>query len=389
MTMGSHYAMRAPEAIQSTTRDGEPAGSAGPDRSVLSIGRRARGMQGAFQTPDKGAHGRARGTPQQVGLLLAMGVLVAGAPSIEATAAPTAWEAVASPGSGAAIWAAAGQQASDGEASGRAPRGAKAKAGRAEVPPGPPPLSVHHGAVMISEIMYNPASDESKGQSEWVEILNVTEQAIQIEGWRLDDEDLLPFDQWGPFSCTLPPGGIAVIVNGTFVDEAQFRSAWDATDEGPPPQYLVLPVKWGGIANNPGNGNEVLRLLDGDGALVCEVALGNGDDGWPKLTAAGGPSVYLTAPTDTPSDGRMWKASKADLEGARECRPTPLFNGRDIGSPGTVPTALASFRRATGAAAAGATVPASDASQAPQTPASTGGASPPNTPQPKEQSPGR
>jgi hypothetical protein len=203
----------------------------------------------------------------------------------------------------------------------------------------PPPRGAHFGTVLISEVMYNPASDESKGQAEWVELVNVSSKPVEIVNWRLDDEDHLPFDQWSAFSCTLPAGGVAVLINGAFVDEAQFRAAWDATDVDAAAEYLVLPVKWGGISNNPGDGNEVLRLLDGENALVCEVALGNGGT-WPKLTTAGGPSVYLTQLTETPSDGRLWKASSVELDGGRRVRTTPVFNGPDIGSPGTVPAAL-------------------------------------------------
>jgi len=223
---------------------------------------------------------------------------------------------------------------------------------------------------LISEVMYNPASDESKGQAEWVELVNRSGAPIEIVGWRLDDEDHLPFDQWGPFSCTLPAGGVAVLVNGAYVDEAQFRAAWDATDVDVPANYLVLPVNWGGLSNNPGDGNEVLRLLDEGGALVCEVPLGNGGV-WPKLTAAGGPSVYLAQLSETPGDGRWWRASAVDVDGGRRVRATPVFNGADVGSPGSVPSAL-------GAAASGEGAPTGVPQNAGSAPAAgSGNALPP------------
>lgn len=257
------------------------------------------------------------------------------------------------------------------------------------------------GRIVISEVMYNPASDEDRGQSEWVEIANVGDAPIVLAGWRLDDEDKLPMDDWGTFTCTLGPGGIAVLVNAAAVDEVQFRAAWDPEAVPAPPEsavpnglaagvhsYVVLPVKWGGISNSPGDGNEVLRLLDADNQVMCTVALGNGGD-WPKLSQAGGPSVYLTnpyaapSPTSAPSsptqptdqssgasttgDGRNapnrggeptgagtsagaatsgtsgsgWRASSLGEAGARECRRTAVYNGRDIGSPGRLPTRLA------------------------------------------------
>jgi hypothetical protein len=47
-----------------------------------------------------------------------------------------------------------------------------------------------NAAVVISEIMYNPAgADGSNPVSEWVEIYNSGDAAVDISGWRLDDED--------------------------------------------------------------------------------------------------------------------------------------------------------------------------------------------------------
>ena len=284
------------------------------------------------------------------------------------------------------------------------------------------------GRIVITEIMYNPASDEDRGQSEWVEIANVGDAPVVMSSWRLDDEDKLPMDDWGSFTCTLAPGGVAVLVNASAVDETQFRQAWDPDVVVPSSQgqesgaaaapgetaapsavvrsYVVLPVKWGGISNSPGDGNEVLRLLDADNQVMCTVALGNGVDGWPKLSQAGGPSVYLTSPwlaspsttpegaalppaapnagtsaagaadapnrtaradsssnatvtsppgtagsggtagasgiSNTPrTSGASWRASSIGDAGARECRRTAIFNGRDIGSPGRIPAKAA------------------------------------------------
>ena len=295
--------------------------------------------------------------------------------AIAATTVITAAAAVVAPAAAAAPPAVPAAPAAS-PASPTPPAAAPKGSGRpaATAPVEPPPLSGHHGAVLISEVMYNPASDESRGEPEWVEVVNVSGAAIEIAGWRLDDEDHLPFDEWGPFSCTLASGGVAVLVNKAFVDEAQFRAAWDATDVDVPPAYLVLPVKWGGLSNNPGPGNEVLRLLDDQGALVCQVDL-RGGEGWPKLTAAGGPSVYLLENTRDLADGRFWKASTAGFDGARECHPTVVFNGRDLGSPGTVPIALLGRGAATtppGAVPAGTAAGGTDAPTSTQAPTKEG-----------------
>src|SRR5262245_50993604 len=97
--------------------------------------------------------------------------------------------------------------------------------------------------IIITEIMYNPHSDEKNNETEWVEIANVGTETMEIKNWRLDDEDK---KNWGKFSCTLQPGGVAVIINGDAVKEDQFRAAWDVAggDSHNQLEYQVIPVKW-------------------------------------------------------------------------------------------------------------------------------------------------
>jgi len=196
------------------------------------------------------------------------------------------------------------------------------------------------GRVIITEIMYNPASAERRGESEWVEIANVGDEPIEIRGWRLDDEDDSGGADWGPFNCRLEPRHAAVIVNKAAVDEAAFRQAWDpvpSDDAAPPPPYQVIPVMWGNLANNASAQNEILQLLDAAGETICRVNFENGGD-WPRCSGAGGASISLTdlAAADL-SSGRLWKKSKDGTDGARTCRTTAVFNGADVGSPGFVP----------------------------------------------------
>jgi hypothetical protein len=196
--------------------------------------------------------------------------------------------------------------------------------------------------VIITEIMYNPDSEEAKGQTEWVEIANVGDAPIDIKDWRLDDED--KFD-WGKFSCTLQPGGVLVLCNADYVREADFRAAWLAAPAGaagapdnasadPSSACQVIAVKWGGIANSPGPDNEVIRLLDDKGATVCEVKQ---EGQWPDCTRPDGSSIYLIDLTASNlSDGRLWKRSDKGVAGARDNVKGEIFNGIDIGSPGLV-----------------------------------------------------
>lgn len=188
--------------------------------------------------------------------------------------------------------------------------------------------------VIITEIMYNPNSDENKGETEWVEIANVGAETIEIKDWRLDDEDK---KDWGKFSCTLHPGGVAVLINGDAVKEDQFRAAWDPAggDSSTKVEYQVIPVSWSGLSNNPSADDEVLQLRNDKDEVVCEVKQ---QGQWPSCKKPDGPSIWLSdLKAANISDGKLWHRSEAGKDGARANKKTDIFNGTDIGSPGYVP----------------------------------------------------
>lgn len=189
--------------------------------------------------------------------------------------------------------------------------------------------------IIITEIMYNPNSEEKSGRSEWVEIANVGTETIELKDWRLDDEDK---QDWGRFTCTLAPGAVLVLVDDT-VDESQFRQAWDVTPQGEESaaliNYQIIPIKWASLANAPGPANEVLQLRNHKDEVVCQIKQ-EGD--WPSCNKPDGPSIWLTDLKATElSDGKIWRRSEVGKDGARANNTTAIFNGADIGSPGFVP----------------------------------------------------
>jgi hypothetical protein len=188
--------------------------------------------------------------------------------------------------------------------------------------------------IIITEIMYNPHSDEKNGETEWVEIANVGNETIEIKDWRLDDEDK---KKWGKFSCTLQPGGVAVLINSGAVKEDQFRAAWDAAggDSHNRLDYQVIPVKWSGLGNNPSANDEVLQLRNEKDEVVCEVKQ---EGQWPSCKRPDGPSIWLSdLKAANISNGTLWHRSEEGKDGARANKKTDIFNGHDIGSPGYVP----------------------------------------------------
>ena len=199
--------------------------------------------------------------------------------------------------------------------------------------------------VIITEIMYNPDSTEGGSnplpdgtqpitRCEWVEVTNVGDEAVDLAGWTLQDRNgsTLPL----PSGATLEPGAVAVLAPDT-ITPGDFAEAWG---EG----VTVWTVgQWedGGLrnlANNPKSGEE-LKLVDAEGASVDEVNYLSGGD-WPFVASPDGRSIYLKADAMTSTDNDTpgsWSASKAGEAGAKAATQTTIFDGQDIGSPGTLP----------------------------------------------------
>lgn len=201
--------------------------------------------------------------------------------------------------------------------------------------------------VVISEIMYNPNSNEGwpadpnkpddKGKPnavEWVEIYNAGDTAVDISGWALADED----GQTKPIrdGAVIEPGKAAVIVPGV-TTPAGFHAAWGGT-------FAVYSVDgWGddglyNLSNGPSPSNEILRLIDADGVTIDEVNYDDEGD-WPS-DRPDGASIYLPVDkldAELNDSGVNWKLSEKGVDGAKKNRATGDFNGIDIGSPGQVP----------------------------------------------------
>lgn len=191
--------------------------------------------------------------------------------------------------------------------------------------PLPPP------AVVISEIMYNPATPEGAFSPEWVEIVNVGSVPVDISGWKLDDEDAA---DWGPIppATVLQPGQAAILFDGIstpITTVAGFRSAWNV-----PASALVIGVDWPDLDNDPSGANEVLALKDGSD--VAQDLVNFDDEGlWPSDQPEGS-SIYLTNLLADNDVGSHWARSVIGVDQARAANGFP-FSSSDVGSPGDFP----------------------------------------------------
>lgn len=149
----------------------------------------------------------------------------------------------------------------------------------AVAPPLPAPLP---GPVVINEINYHqrptyadPGQDIAFAENgtEWIELHNPTEYAVDLSGWRLGDAVDFAFSD----GTTLAPGGFLV------VDHTQFS---------------------GGLANS----SDRIQLRDAAGMLADEVRYF--DSGrWPSLPDGGGSTLELADPRSDRRVAESWEAS--------------------------------------------------------------------------------
>ncbi|EMI57568.1 Endonuclease/exonuclease/phosphatase domain protein, partial [Rhodopirellula sallentina SM41] len=196
----------------------------------------------------------------------------------------------------------------------------------------PPP------AMVISEIMYNPASS-GEGTSfspEWVELVNLSTASEDISGWKLRDED----GDWGtiPASTIVQPNQVIVLYDGAstaIASSANFRNAWSI-----PAGALVVGVDWDQeLDNDPSSTEGVLELVDTVG-FTRDVVNYDDDDpaatDWPSDSPEG-PSIYLTDLLADNNVGSNWARSVVGVDDAVAANGFP-FSSSDVGSPGSVPT---------------------------------------------------
>jgi len=183
------------------------------------------------------------------------------------------------------------------------------------------------GGVVITEIMYNPAGPDGvtppAATGEWVEICNNGTQAVDISGWRLDDEDAT---DWGPLpaGATLAPGEVAVIAS----NPAEFNQAWGSN-------VKTFGVQWALLANAASSTNEVLALLDSNGAQVDVANYETGTNGWPP--SVNGLSIHLKDIGADNNIGTNWALSAAGQNGAfQPSVGLSPYDAADTASPGYV-----------------------------------------------------
>ena len=206
--------------------------------------------------------------------------------------------------------------------------------------PGVVPAGNAPNALVISELMFNPRSEEPMW--EWVEIHNGTASTIDFstDPHIFDDEGGDPLTSENVSSGSVEAGGTAILFNARDNTAENMRAAWGDLN--------FIPVtEWSSL----NNGGDQIGIWDGLGAGYSDdkatdmfdnalVAFTYDDNGDPWPTDDGNASFYLTSLTRNPRDGDNWTLSE-DADGL-SFNPNEVFSGGqpedhpggDVGSPG-------------------------------------------------------
>lgn len=178
------------------------------------------------------------------------------------------------------------------------------------------------GAIVISEVMYDPAGGN---EHEYVELYNSGSTAVDLTGYKIDDAVGSGGSASDPLTGSIPAGGTAVLirVDGTRV-RSNYENAWGSSIN------FIDGTSWPGFTN----GGEQVTLLDASDAVVAQIFYESASP-WPGSNDSA--SIYLKDVSLDPTDGSNWALSVAGVDGAYQGS-SPRAS--DVGSPGVVPNPI-------------------------------------------------
>ncbi|MCC7364430.1 MAG: lamin tail domain-containing protein [Dehalococcoidia bacterium] len=159
-------------------------------------------------------------------------------------------------------------------------------------------------SLRISELLADPAESGRDAPFEWVELVNVGAEPVDLAGWTIADgagSDVLP-------SAVVPPGGFVVIAGR----DAQF------------PGIPIVRVPDGEIGGGLNNGGDTVRLLAPGGDEVDSISFGDDRsvfDPAPPAPPAGSTLGVIAAGADPAPEN--WAITSAPTPGAPNTFPPP------------------------------------------------------------------
>lgn len=153
--------------------------------------------------------------------------------------------------------------------------------------------NIVHSEIVINEIMYKPSDDSDC--KDWVELHNTQNNAVNISGWILKDDNDDHVFQF-PDGSTIEAKGYLVAVESS----SDFSSF-----------YPTVTNSVGDIDYGFGRGDQV-RLYDQNGTLIDSVAYSN-EAPWPTTPDGSGKTLELKEPPLDNNLAENWAASEQKL----------------------------------------------------------------------------
>jgi hypothetical protein len=180
--------------------------------------------------------------------------------------------------------------------------------------------------IVISEIMYHPASEPAGVNYEFIELYNRSATAFDLRNWRLRGSTWVDFNDAGR-NYNIAPGGRLVVPG----DRGDLRNLYGLSGGANNPAWMTNG--YDGNGDLP-NSNGVIRLQDTAGVTVDEVSYRDGE-GWPEEADEGGSSLELI---DVNVDNNIRENWAASNESAKAAWQLVSFSGNIANTGGDVDT---------------------------------------------------
>ncbi len=195
-------------------------------------------------------------------------------------------------------------------------------------------LSPAKASLIVTEIMYNPASNADV-QWEYVEIYNTSaSETLDLAGYVLDDDDDGAMAGANISAGSVAPQSTAVLFNAGGNTLAAMQAAWGAGIN------FVAVSNWSAMNNSDHFGLwDSLASYDGGNFTNAIIDVNYHDNGdWPADNNKA--SIYLINLGADFNVGTNWALSGiGDPSGGYESNPAGSGNKTNIGSPGSPPPA--------------------------------------------------
>ncbi len=199
----------------------------------------------------------------------------------------------------------------------RTPTSGPVRPGTSSVPGTPAPLAVFAaggpGALRLSEVMSDPEPGGRDAAYEWVEIVNISAETVNLAGWLIGDSS----DQQALPAFDLPSLGYVVVAGAS----AEL-----------PPDVPVIRVAGGEIGNGLGNDGDYVKLVAPNGEIGDEISYGDSTkvfDPAPAAAARGG-TIGVHDPFSDPAS-ENWSATLKPTPGGPNAFPVKAQPTRAAG----------------------------------------------------------